>query len=337
MNFKFTRFIVIVCSLFATQAFAENNPPTLLVGTWITSQSIPRNEIESKDISPYSKYEFLADGTGYFASNNFERGVSFKYKLGGKTLEMFGTLFHIQKLNQNELQLNGAYLITLIKKDRYDSLWGLTESQKHYDSNPTFNGDFHLYDYFFSEFNSPKKFDGTPYYLIKHQVPPNHDVYITANVKIDSTGNVFINKISGSKKIRKSKFKKIKKKIENTSGYWLPATSQGKRISTNIELIFVQRGKSTLLFRDRALQLFQKASSSFERGDYDQAILYTTSAINLDPNKYQFYLFRAVCFLKKEDIDGYCSDVRKGHALNPTINVVNTELINGEAVEIKCK
>lgn len=309
-------------------------------------ESLLTTEIESPQISSYFKYEFSADGTVYYATNEFERGQGEPYLLTGNKLKMMGRTFTITSMTNDEMQMETVLAFTaivhrstLVKKSRYDQLWRLgTNNVEKTNVQPVFIGNFHLYDYVFSKYNSPAAFlkYSATYAYLSTPIPPKEDHFLRIDIVVDPAGHITVKDLRSSEEMNAKKLDRLKKKIEKTSGYWRAANSGSENTHQPITLTIVNRGKTSIQLKDRAIQNFKMAYQHYQKGDYHGAILRCTDAISLDQTKFQFYVLRAVCNIKLAEIDKYCKDVFMANALNPFVSLVNLEVVNGETLEIKC-
>ena len=106
------------------------------------------------------------------------------------------------------------------------------------------------------------------------------------------------------------------------------------KIADTLDLIFVQRGKSTVAFRARVQQLHQNAQDYYNRGKYELAISTISKAIILDPCNYLFCALRASCYFQLNQVERYCADVSKARSINPRwkpgVQIVDREMVNAE-------
>lgn len=317
------------------------------MGVWVTPESLLPIEIESTSNSPYFKYEFLPEGLVCYASNEFERGECSEFVLKNNQLSMFSWTYTILNYEDGKMELQldtkwNRHTTTLVKKEKYDSLWKLYAPSEHIKSGQTaiFKGNFHLHEYLFSNFKRPDAYataqSNIYYYTESALPPPKEDLILKINLIVDYVGNVVVNKVEGIPSIKIRQVDKIRRKLENTSGYWIPAESSGKNVNDTLDLTFVKRGVTSLEIKGKSIQLYYKAYTLFQKGDCFGAVRYASEAITLDGNKFQFYLLRAICYIKMNEIDKYCKDVFKAASLNPYLSLTNVEVVNGEVLEIKC-
>jgi hypothetical protein len=59
-------------------------------------------------------------------------------------------------------------------------------------------------------------------------------------------------------------------------------------------------------------------------------------ALGLQDNNSQFYILRSLLYLKLDNIDKYCGDIVKAHAINPMIELAQTEVVDGAKMKIEC-
>jgi hypothetical protein len=310
-------------------------------------ESLLTPEIESSTISPYFKFEF-DDGGVYYASNDLERGPRQWYRIQGDKIEMFDLEYTIVSYKEDQLELlaylkriKEYYKLILIRKESYDSIWKLRKpsAELHPSTRAIFKGNFHLYDYLFSNFNTPKEF--ADYYMLNSYnappIPPKTDELYTAKIIIDKIGNVFVQQLTVLPEINSRQTERLKRKIEKTSEYWIPATQNGKNKIDTLTITFARRSAASIDIKSRALDHFKKAYSSYQNGEYAAAVRYCTNAISLDNKRFQFYLLRAAANLKLNEYDKYCEDVVSGHSLNPFVQLTNTEIVDGKVLEINCR
>ena len=345
---KFTAFFTVLLMFTATLAFSQGQPDynSILKGAWVTAESLLTSEIESSVFSKYFKYEFDGEGGFYYASNEAERGEHGYYRINGNKVNMSGRPFTILSYGDDDLQIEtnltnqkGVYTSILVRKEKYDKLWNLRASNDQpLKSQPIFKGNFHLHDYIFSYYDTPFEFTTytTPDTYKAPLVPPKEDVFLQIEVVIDSIGNAEVHGIKKSSGISDKRIERIIKRIENTSSYWIPASSDGRNLTKSITLTFVNHAKTSVQRQEDAVQYFRIAYQNFFTEDYNGAIRYSTDAISLDQTRFQFYVLRAVCYIKLGDVDKYCSDVLQANALNPFITLENVEVVNGKEQLINC-
>jgi hypothetical protein len=346
MNFS-SVLAVVLLGFTRTQAFAQDEPDysTILKGEWVAMESLLTSEIESPLISSYFKYEF-ADGIVYFSTNDFERGQGSEYSISGDTVKMMGYKYVILSYEDGMLQIEtklalikAVHTTTLVTKEKYDGLWKLgANGEQNHKTMPVFTGNFHLYDYVFSNYNTPKEYlKYAPLQAYLSMPPlPKEDIFLRVDILVDSIGNVTVQDVRSAPIMNEKRKAKVRKKMEKTSGLWLPAITNGKNQTEILVLTFVNRGKKSLHLKDRAIQHFKMAYQHFQKADYRGAIQRCTDAITLDQTKFQFYVLRAVCNIKLAEIDKYCKDVYLANSLNPFVSLENVEIVNGEALQITC-
>jgi hypothetical protein len=288
--------LAVSVGLFAlpVQAQSENDLASLIVGKWVASESLLPAEIEAPSLSSYFKYEFTQGRAVYFATHPYERGPMSRYEATRDKIDMFGRTYTLQRHKADQLELETryktftqrteeTYTTTLIRKEKYDLTWKVRETEGPADTRiyPVFQGNFHLHDYLFSNYNTPNEFASytTLNIYALPPAPPKEDLYIKITMAIDSLGNVSVHEIVTSKTLGQRKLNKIKNKFINTSGYWLPARRDGKNKNKTLSLTFITRGRSSLQLKNKALELFRIAYASFLKGDYFSAIHQVTDAI----------------------------------------------------------
>jgi hypothetical protein len=347
MNF-FRSTAIIILTFVNAIVFAQGRPDysAILKGEWVVMESLLTPEIESPFISTYFKYEFDGEDNVYYATNEFERGQGGKYSVKGDTIKMIGYTYTVTSYENDQLQIETKLALTklihtttLVRKEKYDGLWKLRggDGQK-LKSLPVFTGNFNLYDYLFSNYNTLRDFQkyAPLQSYLSAPTPPRHDIFLRVDLIVDSTGSVSVRDIKTAPEMNEKKTARLKKKMESTSGYWIPAHTGGKKETQLLTLTFVNRGKTSLHLKNRAIQYFRMAYQHFQKADYQGAIQRCTDAISLDQTRFQFYVLRAVCHIKLEDIDKYCKDVFMANNLNPFVSLENTEIVNGEALLIRC-
>lgn len=323
-------------------AFSQNTNDysRIILGSWVTQESLLTGEIESPATSSYFEYEFLPSNVMFYASNEFERGERSMYAVRGDTLEMFGWEYAVQRYNDEELELvaypklvQKSFTVTLVRKEKYDSLWKIQKNTA-----PVFEGNFHLYDYLFSNFTTPAEFEKKSVILYDHPrpVPPKDDIKVRITIAVDSIGKVTVTDLIAGPRVSKRQVENMRQKMANTSGYWFQPVQEGANKPVTLSLIFVKQGESSLRFNTKAWTLYNRAVTSFEKENYLQAIQLLNDAVSLNANKFQFYLLRAMCYLQLDDADKFCNDVFRAHALNPFVKLTNDISVKGEIVQIKC-
>lgn len=341
--------IHIFLYLVITPAFSQPKDYTsLILGSWIVPESIVKEEVEQPDAVNYLKVDFTSQNLVFYSSNEIERGLESSYSIVGDTIKMIDSNWLIQNYSNSELeiminflwmgQLVNSYPIKLIKKTRYDSVieaYGSTISKLK--RRPVFDGGFHLYEYLFSSSTTPEEFiqEPQPMALLPHSFD-KEDVVIKLNIEINSFGTIKINDVSAAPTLSNKILTTIKAKLENTSGYWIPSPIMENEKSENFNLIFIKRGKTFLKIRAKAAHYFERAKEQYLKANYLNSIEVITKAINLDAEKYQYYVLKAASFSKLGQIEMYCDNLLHAKQLFPFLSTTNTELIEGETLEIQC-
>jgi hypothetical protein len=337
-------FLSVFCFLSIGSLTAQTDYRPVLAGTWMVMESLASAEIEAPELSPYTRYEFLPNDSLYVGTNEYERGIKARYWLKDKTLFMFGGAYTIEKYGDGVIELlqrarwnAPQQKLTLVSKQIYDAQWRFIRPTSG--SAPIFNAGFPLFEYVFSHYvksirdfekqTLDRRYEPEPH-------PPINDKLIKVSATIDSVGNITVHEIAGSPRLGKLRTKRIKQKLESTSGMWIPAVVDGRPTTQKVSMNFVRRGNYSLKFRNRALAHFRRSYGSMQKEDYPLAIRQVTEAISLVDDRFQFYVLRAVCHLRMGNIEKYCADVRKAHQLNPFVSRRNVELVEGRMLEINC-
>jgi hypothetical protein len=326
----------------------NNDYSTIIRGSWIVLGSVSKVEIESPQLSSYSKYEFHDEQIMYAASNEFERGVRSNYSVTGNILQMFDRQYSIQNYNDKEQTLVFIYAlkfpsktldntVTFVRKERYDSLWKFNNPTRLavQQTKPVFKGNLYLHDFIFSNSTTFAEFEKELMYQ-QTPVPPKKDIYLRIKMSVDSTGEVIVKEVITEPGLGKRRVEQIKQKLENTSGYWMPSMQGGVNKAVSLNLVFVKRGQSSLDFMNRSSGFYSRALEAFKKEKYELAMHFINKAINLDPKRFEFYLMRASCYLQMDQVDKYCKDVVQAYYLNPLVKLTNSIIVDGEGVEISC-
>ena len=78
-TFLFT--VIVTTSFCQTPDYSS-----IIFGTWVTTESLLRNEIETPGNSRYAKYQFFGNGKVFFGTNEYERGKEHQYAIQGDKL-----------------------------------------------------------------------------------------------------------------------------------------------------------------------------------------------------------------------------------------------------------
>jgi hypothetical protein len=313
---------------------------SILLGRWVTTDSNFPQEIESSSASSYLQYKFDLNNIVSYGTNPYEHPHRSDYSVFGNKLKMFHSEYLIESYKDDQLNLvatntsNALYRISLIRKERFDSIW--TRHNPSLMISPyLFTANFSLYNYIFSTANTPEEFERNILSLYQNHIPPKYDQLLKIKFTFDRRGEVIVESIDGLPKISTSTSSKIKRRIENTSGYWVNISTEGTRSDTLV-LNFLTRGKAYFDFKNKAFRYFQLAAEYFVKQDYLQGMRLINQAISTQDNNFQFYQLRALFYFKLEDIDKYCGDIVKANSINPLVSLLQTEMIDGEQIEITC-
>jgi hypothetical protein len=341
---------VFVLRLHTVFGQSTNNFTALLTGIWVQPESVPDPYIQEPALSRFTKLEFLPNGYVYLSKNDFERGVSARYRIAGDTLYVADLRHVIRNYNDGMLRLVtvtqfGQVLNdSLMRKEKYDSAWQ-THSKlavPEGKSRATFDGNFSLYDYLFSTSEDPvsfRKFLEQRYSQQWEESPPGRsreDLVIQMSLRIDRHGYVTVEDLDAVPQISNRKTESIRKKIVNTSGYWIPATQRGRYVESVIQLTIIKRGWNYITFMNRSALQVERAVHFFKKGDFDASLRYINKAIDFTPENYSLYLFRAGCMIQLGRVDDHCKDVIKAYMLNPFVTLKNTVVVKGEGLQVTC-
>ncbi|HEY0653657.1 MAG TPA: hypothetical protein VGD65_11045 [Chryseosolibacter sp.] len=311
----------------------------MIQGRWVTQESILKKEIEHSSESPYLQYEFGRNQVLSYGTSQYELGHRSEYTIVGNTIRIFNSEYLIDGTG-DVLTLtaknpsNPVYRINLIRKEQFDEVWS-KHSPSIKISSYTFTAKFSLYDYVFSYSNSPDEYERN--ILLHHHrpLPPRYDEYLKIKFAFDSSSNVVVIDVDGLPKPSTANAAKIKRRFENTTGYWINHVTHQLRTDT-LELTFLVRGKSSLDFREKAVKHFNRAAEYYAKNNFMEGLNMINKAIALQDDNSQFYILRSLLFFKLDNLDKYCGDIVKANSINPFVRLSQTEVVDGESVEIKC-
>jgi hypothetical protein len=317
------------------------NYDSLILGKWVTIESYLRKEIENPSESRYLQYQFDLNNIVSYGTSQFELGHRSEYSINGRKLKMLNAEYKIENYDGKKIDFistnssNETYRVSLIRKDYFDSAW-MNHQPGMRTTHYTFIGNFSLYDYIFSNADSPDEFKKN---IINHYYsnvqPPRYDKYIHVKLAFKNTEEVVVLSIEGLPKLSNAASSKLKRRLENTSGYWINHKTQDL-VSDTLDLTFLQRGKSALDFIVKAENHFKRAAEYFARKDYVQAMNSVNKSIALRDDNFQSYILRSLLYLYQNDLDRYCKDIIKANELTPFVSLSQIEVIEGETVQINC-
>lgn len=329
--------LLFLASTFCSQAQQFDS---IILGRWVTRESVIKNEIENSSESSYMQYYFDHNNNVSYGTSQYELGHRSTYSVQANVINMFNSDYEMQSVG-HELTLiaknpsNPLYRISLIRKDKFDEAW-TNHDPTIKTSSYTFTGNFSLYDYIFSNSNTPDEYERN--ILIQHQtkIPPRYDELLKIKILINHTGDVTVAHIDGLPKLSSSNASKFKRRMENTSGYWINHETNQLQNGDTLELTFLTRSKSSLDFHSKAFNHFLKAAEYFGKENYTQGMHSINSALSLQDNNAQFYILRSLLYLKQNNLDKYCEDIVKANSINPLIGLSQTEVIDGGKIKIEC-
>jgi hypothetical protein len=343
-------FVCVFCSHLAP-AQAISNPIALLTGSWVQPESVPDPFIQEPALSRFTKLEFRPNGVVYLSKNEFERGVSTRYRLEGDTLFVAGLKHIIRNYSNGMLRLytvtqfGQVFKDSLMRKEKYDSAWQTHSkfAMPPGKSRAIFDGNVSLYDYLFSTYNDlvsfRKSVEERNAADWEQQAPPGRsreDLVIRMSLHIDRHGYVTVEELDAVPEMSSRKTESMRKKIINTSGYWSPAIERGRYVGSVVQLTVIKRGWNYTTFMSRSAVQVERAIHFFQKKDFDASLRYISKAIDFTPENYSLYLFRAGCLVQLGRIDDHCKDVMKAYMLNPFVTLQNTVVVKGEGLEITC-
>ena len=343
----FSLLITLCFITLAAKAQEEPKFSEVLHGVWVVPESIITTEIESPENTSYFRYFFMPDSTVYFSSHEYEMGAPSPYRVDGSKVKMFGYNYVITNYAADIIMLKAnlpfqqePHMISLMRQHVYDSIVkGYRASERRNDKwRAVFHGNYHLQPYIFSTGLSPSEYRRALEFpeIDPIQTPPQSDKLIRLKFVVDQASNVTVLDVSGVPELTRRKREHLREKMEKTSGEWIQARYRGEKVSDTLDLVFAQRGKSSVAFRLRVERLHQSAEDYFKREKYESAIITISKAINLDPYNYQFYVLRANSHFQLNNMDRYCADMSKAHSLNPTLKPEKVKVIRGEMVNVDC-
>jgi hypothetical protein len=263
--------LIILLTVFTTGALQAQEFASIIQGRWVTRESVLMKEIENSSESSYMQYQFDHNNIVSYGTSQYELDNRSDYVIEGNTIKMFNAVYEMEIVG-DELTLtakdhsNPLYRISLVRKERFDATWASHDPTLKI-SSYTFMGNFSLYDYIFSNSNTPDEYERNLLMQYQSKIPPRYDELLKIKLLLDKRGNVTMTTIAGLPKLSTSNASKLQRRIENTAGYWINHETNQLGNGDTLELIFLTRSKSSLDFRAKAFEHFQKAGECFAKKD----------------------------------------------------------------------